>query len=200
MFADESVLPLDGKLATSPIWWLPQTLYWWLTGHSDSAAQPTPDPVSAPTTAELEDGAVPPAYNLAVLKVEGASTPLPHAQSPSTSTFSATAPAITCGKILLLFISAAFFDWQFSTTGVISLEQPLLENVAAMALYVLCGWEVVFVFGVVAMAVAWRKQQRQVELDTAPTEVLLKGTLPDKEQLETPVKKENDLSERKLYE
>jgi hypothetical protein len=143
---------------------------------------------------------VPPAYDLAVPEVEGASTPLPHFQSLPTSTFSATAPAITCGKILLLFISAAFFDWQFFTTGVISLEQLPLENVAAAALCVLRGWEVVFVFGVVAMAVAWQKQQRQVELDMAPTEVLLEGTLPDEEQLETPVKEENELSERKLYE
>jgi hypothetical protein len=157
--------------------------YQWLTGRS---AEATPAP--APTPAELEEGAATHAYRLAVLEAEVAGT-LPPPPPPPTSTLSTSAAAqATPGrKILLLVGSTAFFAWGLSADGVVSLEKPLLENFGAVAVYLLRGWEVVFLSVLVGMGVAWRQRQVREAADAPPAEVLFDD---EDEDLETPVEKE----------
>jgi hypothetical protein len=74
-----------------------------------------------------------------------------------------------------------------SADGVVSLEKPLLENFGATAVYLLRGWEVVFLSVLVGMGVAWRQRQVREAADAPPAEVLFED---EDEDLETPVEKE----------
>ncbi|KAJ7839001.1 hypothetical protein B0H14DRAFT_2788007 [Mycena olivaceomarginata] len=142
-----------------------------IQGYASAAFFLAPTPAPAPTPAELEEGAATHAYRLAVLEAEVAGT-LPPPPPPLTSTLSTSAAAqATPGrKILLLVGSTAFFAWGLSADGVVSLEKPLLENFGATAVYLLRGWEVVFLSVLVGMGVAWRQRQFEDEDLETPAE------------------------------
>ncbi|KAF7343831.1 hypothetical protein MSAN_01964300 [Mycena sanguinolenta] len=151
--------------------------YQWLTSRS---AEPTPAPAPSPTPAELEEGAATRAYRLALYEAEIAGTLPPPPPTPTSTLYpSAVAQATPGRKILLLLGSTAFLVLGLSADKVVLREKPLLENISAVAVYFLRGWEGVLVVVLVAMGMAWRQREVQEAEDT----------LPD-EDLETPFEKE----------
>ncbi|KAJ7474031.1 hypothetical protein FB451DRAFT_1247688 [Mycena latifolia] len=102
----------------------------WLTG----ARKPTP----SPTPADLEDGTATPLRDLEALEAEvagaGAEAPAPELSEISTTR-----------KLIALFTGTIIISYQIYDSGVVSLEKPALDNVAAVLVYLLRGLEILFV-------------------------------------------------------
>jgi hypothetical protein len=77
-------------------------------------------------------------------------------------------------KAALIFKPICFISCTSFVVGniffkdVVSLDHPVLENLAAAALYILRGFEVMFAAILVLMFVVWHKKKRS---DTAATEL-----------------------------
>jgi len=159
--------------------------YRWITDASAPAPAPAP-----PTPAALEEG-------LTVLEVEVGPAPSHALPSPSSGTTTSSnaisgAHATTGGLILIVLLSTLFFVWQFffvHRNEIISPARPVLENVGAAALWILRGWEVVFVAGMVAAAVGWVRKKRAAALEAEPTNVLFEGGLTEEEETPAPAEK-----------
>jgi hypothetical protein len=159
--------------------------YRWVTGA------PAAETVPAPTPAALEDGTATQLHDLAVLEAEvaGAEPPL---SSSSAKSDDATWHTTIGGNVMMLVLSSVIFGYEFLTHEVVSLDKPLMENVGATLLYILRGWEVLFVGFVLFMAGAWIAKSRSAAAATPlpPDEVLFEGTLPDEEEEDAPAAKE----------
>ncbi|KAJ7144186.1 hypothetical protein C8R44DRAFT_759578 [Mycena epipterygia] len=140
--------------------------YRWITGASapTTASEPAPTPMPAP--AELEDG-------LAVLEAEVGPAPSTASPSPAFGTFDAHAWTVTL--LILLLLSAPAFVWLlvFVHHDIMSGEKSLLENIGALALWILHGWQVVFVLGLLMVLAAYvQEKRRSAAAEAEPTEVL----------------------------
>jgi len=154
----------------------------WISGVSTdtptTSPHPTPTPTVSPT--ELEEGtAIPAVAPEAQENSAAASAPAPAAPSP------ATPQATLCGKLLLLILSSAFFAWDLLSRHIVSSEKPLLNNTADTLLYMLRGWEVVFLMVAVSVSVSWARikfaARATARAAAEPVEVLFEGTLPEEE-------------------
>ncbi|KAJ6505386.1 hypothetical protein C8R45DRAFT_1091117 [Mycena sanguinolenta] len=145
--------------------------YRWLTGAA-AAAPASPSPL------KLEEGAA--TTPVAQPVVEG--TPAPASSNKS---------LIVAAKIVgVLFFSACvpgiFFLY---TNGLISSSKSLMENVGAVLLYLLRGWEVLFVFWLFGFVVVRVLVYLGVvppppaaQTQTVALEVLFEGTLPEENE------------------
>ncbi|KAJ7615215.1 hypothetical protein DFH06DRAFT_1484012 [Mycena polygramma] len=166
--------------------------YRWLTGAHTEESTPTPAQLEAGTASRD-------LHELEVLEAEVAGTEPPVASTP-------TAPGIekikltTGRKIWTLLTSSVVFGYQFFQQGIVSPETPLLDNVSATLLYILRGWEVIFVAFLLLMLGAYvaksRSRSAAAAEAVAPAEVLFEGTLPEEE--ETPVVKEDVTGTQKV--
>ncbi|KAJ6505387.1 hypothetical protein C8R45DRAFT_1209155 [Mycena sanguinolenta] len=138
------------------------------------AAAPAP---GSPSPMELEEGAATPPEAQPTAEVTPTAAPVPVSSNKT----------LVAGKILgVLFFSACvpFFLFLF-TNGLISSSKPLMENVGALLLYLLRGWEVLFVFGLLGFVVVRVLLYLGVvpsavaQTRTAAPEVLFEGTLPE---------------------
>jgi hypothetical protein len=110
---------------------------------------------------------------------------------------SAEAPAIavkaTLASKLFSFVSCTyFFVRNIFINDVVSLDRPVLENLADAALYILRGFEVLFAAFLVLVFVAWLKKNRSdgaaepevaVGAPAAPVEVLFDDGMVDEKDL-----------------
>ncbi|KAJ7615243.1 hypothetical protein DFH06DRAFT_1307302 [Mycena polygramma] len=158
--------------------------YRWLTGAHTEESTPTPAQLEAGTASRD-------LHELEVLEAEVAGTAPP---AVSTSSADKEKVKLTTGrKIWTLLTSSVVFGYQFFQQGVVSPETPLLDNVCATLLYILRGWEVIFVGFLLLMLGAYitksRSRSAAAAEAAAPAEVLFEGTLPEEE--ETPVVKDD---------
>ncbi|KAJ7474011.1 hypothetical protein FB451DRAFT_1247625 [Mycena latifolia] len=121
--------------------------YKWLTGAQAIALPATP--------AELEDGTATPLPEAEVAVAD--------AEPPADQTKAGVA-----GRIVSAVGCALFFASQFLKSSVVSLEKPLLANVAATMLYLLRGVEVIFVAFLMLLFVACIKTSRAAQAAAAP--------------------------------
>ncbi|KAJ7474000.1 hypothetical protein FB451DRAFT_1398007 [Mycena latifolia] len=136
--------PQTAALAVAIAWFTDNDAYKWLTGAQAIALPATP--------AELEDGTATP---LPEVEVAGA-RPAEQAEDD------------VAGRIVTAVVSALFFASQLLMSSVISLEKPLLANVAATLLYLLRGLEVIFVAFLVWLFVVHIKTTRAAQAAAAP--------------------------------
>ncbi|KAJ6472543.1 hypothetical protein C8R45DRAFT_1013294 [Mycena sanguinolenta] len=148
--------------------------YQWLT----SAAAPAP---SSPSPTELEEGT---ATTLATAVEPDADGTPAAAPAPASWSHSPTLASVIIGFLL----SSGYVAWDvFFTNGLISSSKSVLENVGDVLLYLLRGWEVIFVsvlVGCVVVRVLRTAQWAVVETETqtAAPEVLFEGTLPEEDE------------------
>ncbi|KAJ7115275.1 hypothetical protein C8R44DRAFT_855314 [Mycena epipterygia] len=112
------------------------------------AAEPT-----TPTSAELEDGTATPAPNPVVFDAETTTTPA-SAEPARPPTLRASPPL----QIMVLICSGIYLTVQFFQHDVVSVEKPLLENIAAALNFLLDGLrvlEVILVMFLVFLFGAW---------------------------------------------
>ncbi|KAJ7870766.1 hypothetical protein B0H14DRAFT_2571090 [Mycena olivaceomarginata] len=82
----------------------------------------------------------------------------------------ATPPTSQSGPIsslVCLVSNAAFFTQQMFIEDVVSLKQPLRENIGSALLYLLCGLRLLIPAGLVFLFVVWRKNRRAAVEDSA---------------------------------
>jgi hypothetical protein len=158
--------------------------YRWVTGA------PAAETVPAPTPAELEDGTATQLHDLAVLEAEVAGAEPPPSPSSAKSD-DATWHTTTAGNVMMLVLHSVVFGYEFFMHEVVSLDKPLMENVGATLLYILRGWEVLFVGFVLFVASAWiaKSPSAAAAVPLPPDEVLFEGTLLDEEE-DAPAAKE----------
>ncbi|KAJ7474009.1 hypothetical protein FB451DRAFT_1035354 [Mycena latifolia] len=91
-----------------------------------------------------------------------AATPLPAAEGAGADAEvpAESAKAIVISKIVCVVACTSYVASQFYSSGVVSLEKPLLANVAAMLLYLLRGLEVIFVGFLVLLFAACIQKMR----------------------------------------
>ncbi|KAJ7115285.1 hypothetical protein C8R44DRAFT_855319 [Mycena epipterygia] len=95
-----------------------------------------------PTPAELEDGTATPPSELPVPDAAAAAA----AAAAATPTEpAANAKPSTLRAILTLICSGVYFAFDFFQRDIVSLDKPLLENVGAALLFLLRGFEIIFV-------------------------------------------------------
>ncbi|KAJ7746021.1 hypothetical protein B0H16DRAFT_1462610 [Mycena metata] len=161
--------------------------YWWLT---DTGA--TVKPTTTPTPAQLEDGtaAATPPHELVVLEVEvaGAEPPTAAPNTSTTETDSTQTQTSTGGKILGLVLGSVFFAYEVARRGVVSRGLPWWENVGAVLLFILRGFEVIFWLAVLLMIGVGVARRARAAALPEEEEVLFEETLegqPEPEMVPT---------------
>ncbi|KAF8146250.1 hypothetical protein K438DRAFT_2095526, partial [Mycena galopus ATCC 62051] len=91
-----------------------------------------------------------------------------HLPSPPSPPSSPLPLAMPSAKIFLLLTSLTFLAWQLFTHNVVSLDKPFLENLSGMLSYILRGWAVVALLGLLGFIVRWLHSRSTA----APVEVL----------------------------
>ncbi|KAF7367799.1 hypothetical protein MSAN_00844100 [Mycena sanguinolenta] len=151
--------------------------YRWLTG----GAAPVP---ATPSPTELEEGTAttPEAQSVAV---EANAESTPAAAAVPVSSKKSKQPTLA-GKIGGFLFSSGFVAFDlFTTNGLISSSKPLVENVGDVLLYLLRGWEALFLIMTLACAMAWvhkRYLAPAAVTQAAAPEVLFEGTLPEENE------------------
>jgi len=103
----------------------------------------------------------------------------------------ATPPTLT-SKLFSLISCSYFFARNLFTADVVALDRPVLDNLAAAALYILRGFEVLFAVFLVLVFVAYVKQQRaagaapvpEVQAPVQPVPVLVGVVVKVKDEKE----------------
>ncbi|KAJ7671886.1 hypothetical protein B0H17DRAFT_1141421 [Mycena rosella] len=159
----------------------------WLTRAKSSTPAPTP--------ADLEDGTAAPLRELETLEAEVTGTEPPKLEAKA-------GEATTTGKITSFLFSAIFFTYELYQSGVVELQKPVLENVAAALMYILRGLEVVFVaFLLLLLGCAMVRSRSAPEAVPAPTTVLFDdGAVPAEEAPAAIDEKDHKTRRRLLFE
>jgi hypothetical protein len=99
-------------------------------------------------------------------RVNPSSTPGHIALGDGTAT-PPTSQSGTISSLVCLVSSAAFFTQQMFIEDVVSLKQPLRENIGSALLYLLSGLRLLIPAGLVFLFVVWRKTRRAAVEDSA---------------------------------
>jgi hypothetical protein len=119
--------------------------------------------------------------------------PSPPTTAKAVTDVPAVAAKVTLTSKFLSFVSSTFwFVWNIFFRDVVSLDHPVLKNLAAAVLYILRGFEVLFAAFFILMFVAWLRKKRSggaaepevaVGAPAAPVEVLFDDGVVDEKDL-----------------
>ncbi|KAJ7223653.1 hypothetical protein C8J57DRAFT_1391708 [Mycena rebaudengoi] len=136
---------------------------------------------------ELEDG-------LTVPEAEVRAASPAASPSPASGISEAHAWTGTLLILILFLFSASAFVWLllFVHHGIVSRQNSVLNNLGALALWILRGWEVVFFYGLFAALVAHVQKKRRAAAaarEAERTEVPFEGWMLDEQDTPAPPEK-----------
>ncbi|KAJ7268942.1 hypothetical protein C8J57DRAFT_1716977 [Mycena rebaudengoi] len=160
--------------------------YLWIAGTS------APTTASTPTSVELEDG-------LAVLEAEVEAAPPAASPSLASGISEAHAWTRTLLMLMLFLFSASVFVLLllFVHHGIVSRQNSVLNNIGALAVWILRGWEVVFFYGLFAALVAYVQKKRRSAAATREaerTEVPFEGWMLEEQDTPAPPERTNEMA------